>query len=664
MLQCNNIIVAMKIGVYVSEIGKNHKFSDLVDMVAFERLMESFYKATGIPNGLVSEEGEILSQVGWTNACALFHRVNIQTHQQCIESNMELMQNLHEGEVACAKCKNGLIDYATPVVIEGNRLATLFLGQVLNTSPDIDFFRNRSLEFNYDQEQYIEAIKNVPIVENERMEALMDCLVVMAQMLASAGLARLREAQMARDLNRSTEQRIQLKDLLDSSPIGIGWSNLNGKIEYVNHQFTKLFGYVLEDIPDIDTWYFKAYPDQNYRDTVVIPWFHSVIGAYENSTMPSELECNITCKDGTERHIVVRVSWVGDKRLVSFSDMSAHWRSEQRNQAHDAMLEMVAKGSPLSEILHTIVLAIESEDPASKCSILLLDDDQKHLLSGAAPSLPDFYNDAINGVEIGMGVGSCGTAAFAGKRIIVEDIMTHEYWQPYTNLAQSAGLGACWSEPIVSSNGEVLGTFAIYHAKPAKPEAKDIERINFAANLAAIAIENKNARSELEHRAYSDYLTGLSNRRHFIEQAESELSRYDRYGGELSLIMFDIDFFKKINDSFGHNAGDLVLQKIGEICRETLRDFDVIGRIGGEEFAILLPQTALKEAETIAQRLRIAIAETNLMTSEGLELIFTASFGVCGVGKGENSIDKVLNKADDALYEAKKSGRNRVCTAK
>ena len=107
------------------------------------------------------------------------------------------------------------------------------------------------------------------------------------------------------------------------------------------------------------------------------------------------------------------------------------WIIEQRQRAHDAMLEMVAKGAKLVDILNAIVRQVESEDKTALCSVLLLDAEGKHLLTGAAPSLPAFYNDAIHGVEIGVGVGSCGTAAFLGQRVIVKDIQTHEYWKPY-----------------------------------------------------------------------------------------------------------------------------------------------------------------------------------------------------------------------------------------
>ena len=114
-----------------------------------------------------------------------------------------------------------------------------------------------------------------------------------------------------------------------------------------------------------------------------------------------------------------------------------------------------------------------------------------------APSLPDFYNDAIDGVEIGPDVGSCGVAAFSGERVIVEDIMTHPNWASYQELAEKADLGACWSEPVVSSTGDVLGTFAIYYREPRTPQQQDLDFIQDTARLAGIAIEHKRAENAL-----------------------------------------------------------------------------------------------------------------------------------------------------------------------
>ncbi len=642
---------------------KHYKFSDLIDIVEFEELLESFFIATGIPNGIVGNDGEIISQKGWVNACSLFHRINPQSNLCCVESNLKLMENLCEGKVSHSLCKNGLFDYVTPLVIDGKTIATIFLGQVLEETPNKEFFEEQASKYNFDKTKYLDAIKDVPIVSREKMEAHMSCIVKMANMLAQSALTKLRQNELEYSLDKSTKQRVNLEDILDFSPVGIGWIDKEGNVEYLNHQFTKLFGYTLDDIPNLKTWEKKAYPDPIYRDTVIIPWQDKFVTTIQDDIPIPEIEATITCKDGSKRRVLVRVSWVRDKLLANFSDITEHWKSELRNRAHDDMLEMVAKGSTLSDILYNVVETIESEDSTSLCSILLLDEERKHLLLGASTQLPEFYNEAINGIEIGVGVGSCGTAAYLGKRVIVEDIRNHKYWEGYTDLAKKAKLGACWSEPIITSSGKVLGTFAIYHKNPTRPTSDDIERISFAANLAAIAIENRNARVELEHRAYSDYLTNLPNRRYFIEHSELELSRYHRYGGELSLMMFDIDFFKKLNDTYGHNVGDLVLQKISEVSRNLLRDIDIIGRIGGEEFAVLLPQTCVEEAVNVAERLRMEISKAGIDLGDELLSNFTASFGVSDAKDCKN-IDKLLSQADLALYEAKNSGRDKVCVFK
>lgn len=171
-----------------------------------------------------------------------------------------------------------------------------------------------------------------------------------------------------------------------------------------------------------------------------------------------------------------------------FRDITELKKSEQREQSRNHVLQLLAHGAPLPAILEAIVRGVEQEYPAMLCSILLLDNEGKHLLTGAAPSLPDFYNDAIHGTEIGIGAGSCGTAAFTGQRVIVEDTQTHPYWEPYKNLSSKAKLGACWSEPIRSATGKVLGTFAIYHREAQQPTEAEIRLIEQTSNLAEIAI--------------------------------------------------------------------------------------------------------------------------------------------------------------------------------
>jgi PAS domain S-box-containing protein len=161
------------------------------------------------------------------------------------------------------------------------------------------------------------------------------------------------------------------------------------------------------------------------------------------------------------------------------------------------ILEMLVSSESLNVILQEIVLGIEKLHPQMLCSILLLDNEGQHLGNGIAPSLPDFYNEAINGVQIGIGVGSCGTAAYTNERVIVEDITTHPYWAPYKELALRAGLGSCWSQPIRSSTNQVLGTFAIYHHDIHAPNESDIYLIEQSARLASIAIEKSVSETKL-----------------------------------------------------------------------------------------------------------------------------------------------------------------------
>lgn len=175
--------------------------------------------------------------------------------------------------------------------------------------------------------------------------------------------------------------------------------------------------------------------------------------------------------------------------------------------------------------------------------------------------------------------------------------------------------------------------------------------------------ERKRAEALLLELATTDGLTGLANRRHFMERGAAELGRSRRTGQQVSCIMFDVDHFKKVNDTFGHDAGDAVLKALAKTARETLRGIDVLGRLGGEEFAALLPETGLEAALQAAERLRVAVADMGLVHG-GAPLAVTMSLGVAQAAGAEETLDSLLKRADEALYEAKQSGRNRVAASK
>jgi len=167
-------------------------------------------------------------------------------------------------------------------------------------------------------------------------------------------------------------------------------------------------------------------------------------------------------------------------------------------------------------------------------------------------------------------------------------------------------------------------------------------------------------RLELERQATTDSLTGIANRRHFLSLAEREVRRCGRHGCSISLLMIDIDHFKNVNDTFGHATGDLAIRAVATACGSELRNSDLIGRIGGEEFCILLVETELEKACGVAERLRGLVQDIRLTADDGRTVGLTASIGVAGLRHGEHDLPDLMARADKALYQAKNAGRNRV----
>ncbi len=184
-------------------------------------------------------------------------------------------------------------------------------------------------------------------------------------------------------------------------------------------------------------------------------------------------------------------------RMSAFRDVTDRRRSESRERHRAQILDLITSHAPLAEVLDLVTRLVEQENPDSVCSILLVDDSGRRLVHGAGPSLPAFYNEAVHGIMIGEGMGSCGTAAFRGARVVVEDVALDPLWREFANLAARAGLRACWSQPVFGTDRQVLGTFAIYHRSPRSPQPWELESIEAAAGYVRLAIERTQSRLAL-----------------------------------------------------------------------------------------------------------------------------------------------------------------------
>lgn len=313
------------------------------------------------------------------------------------------------------------------------------------------------------------------------------------------------------------------------------------------------------------------------------------------------------------------------------------------------ILEKIATGQSLAETVDYLCREVETMTDDVVCSVLLLDEDLnlRHL---AGPSLPLEYTSAIDGIAIGHGVGSCGTAAYYGEPVLVEDIDKHEYWQPYKHLALPLGLKACWSTPIIGS-GKVLGTFAFYYRNSRGPSEQERQIVNASVHLCAIAIERDQRMAERRRMADTDGLTGLPNRSRFNEVI-SEVSRREP---DWALMLVDLDNLKMVNDTFGHGAGDDLIRIVAERMKQASPP-GMAFRLGGDEFAVIVPCTATTDPAVLAETLIARIKEP--ADCVGHLIYPAATLGGARAG-AERSPQQVRQNADYALYHAKERARGR-----
>lgn len=442
-----------------------------------------------------------------------------------------------------------------------------------------------------------------------------------------------------------------------ASPVALPDGGLHYPIIYLSQRIEEVTGFSREEFEAVPgLWFTRMHPDDQ------TPVYQEAVRTDETGE-PFTVVYRFQRKDGRwvwleNRAVMIRdlsgqpLFWHG--LLI---DVSERKRAEELLVAQTRLLRMIAEAAPLSEILDQLARLVEEQEPALLCSILILDE-QGRLYHGAAPSLPPAYVTAIDGLRIGPNVGSCGTAAFLNQPIFVEDTSTDPRWADFRELAERFGLRACWSTPIRDQNGVVLGTVALSARAPRGPRREEQQLLDFATQLAALALERWRETEELRYRASHDPLTGLANRLLFLDRLEHARARASRDGSGLAVLFVDLDDFKEINDTWGHSAGDLVLQEVAERLAQSVRSGDTVARFAGDEFTVLLEGVSTpEEVAAIAQRLMDS-------TVEPIELGETTVHAGCSVGAalavGRHLPDSssMLLAADQALYAAKRRGKS------
>ncbi len=337
-------------------------------------------------------------------------------------------------------------------------------------------------------------------------------------------------------------------------------------------------------------------------------------------------------------------------------DITERKRAEALREGQNRVLEMIALDAPLEESLCALQACVEAQHEGMLSSVLLLGDDGEHVHSCISPSLPARYMEELRGSRIGPDVGSCGAAMYRREPVVVADIMTDPLWKDYRQLAAEFGLRACWSNPIISGSGKVLGAFAIYYREVRLPETAEQKLIELAVRMAGIAIERKIDEAHIRHMAHHDALTGLPNRLLLEDRLRQAIARAARYRTLVAVLFIDLDHFKHINDSLGHHIGDRLLMDVGRRMQDCLREGDSIARLGGDEFVICLAEVSRnRDAAAVAQKIQAALAESFMI--EGHALQVGSSIGISLYPLDGHDAETLMRAADAAMYDAKGKGR-------
>jgi diguanylate cyclase (GGDEF)-like protein/PAS domain S-box-containing protein len=369
--------------------------------------------------------------------------------------------------------------------------------------------------------------------------------------------------------------------------------------------------------------------------------------------------------EGIMHHSSGRRKWIqavtfpiraGDTLLfgVIARDVSSLKQSEERLQRYNRQLETLRQaGLEISSELGLDALvwmiaprAVELLNGTAMA--LYLHNTEKDILE-LALSLGDNQPDMEKFTQ--RGVGLAGRVWESSKSVLLEDFHTGRT----ADLSKSYW-GKVAGTPLIWGN-EFLGVVFVFSNQ--NFYENDLKILELFGSHAAAAIRNARLHQELSQLAVTDSLTGIYNRRHFFEMAEKEFHQAVRYKRPFSVIMFDLDLFKNVNDTFGHARGDEILQMVVQRCAALMRDADILGRYGGEEFVIALPETSAPDAVAMAERLRQELA-SRPVESESFPALVTASFGVATLTANVADLMELLNRADIALYHVKQAGRNRV----
>jgi diguanylate cyclase (GGDEF)-like protein/PAS domain S-box-containing protein len=489
--------------------------------------------------------------------------------------------------------------------------------------------------------------------ENERLSQKdMDILQFVSTQIAMAIARKIAEEEVSK-----------FKALSDSANYGISILNEEGNYIYCNTHYAHMHGVEPKDILGHRFPLFQKVSGLEELDA----WIKTLLNN-EKSNVREMLHIH---KDGHQFPVLMHIAPIRDNNEVPiFTTLTAVDITDQKQQN-----EVLRRYANRLKALHQIDQAIlESRSPEQiasaalenlqklirldhACVTWIYDDDRYSEL------LAVYHHPSIKDLKLRSEIESiCSQLPIPSKEIDVQirNLAETPKLSPLEKLLYQAGIKYYLSIPL-KVNNELVGLLNLGTRHKHQSVKENLEIVQEVGQMLAIALQQSKLNRRIQQLAITDDLTGICNRRQLLKLGQQEFKRAKRYKKPLSLIMFDPDSFKTINDSYGHLVGDEVLIEITRRCAAQIRETDIIGRYGGDEFIVILPETSIEDAQLAARRLLSAVHDELFQTEKG-SITLSISLGVTELSDDENDqeLKDVVNRADVALYAAKRGGRNRI----
>jgi diguanylate cyclase len=593
------------------DIPEKINLSNVLDNHAIQIWLEEFYSRTHFAIAIVDVVGNILVSAGWQEICTKFHRANPATCKNCTASDIHLAQGASFGEFKIYKCLNNLYDAVTPIIVENNVLGNLFFGQFFLDDELIDeeFFKNQAKKYGFNENQYLDALKQVPRFSRSTVKDVMAYFSKLAYMISSVSykniqLSRmLAESKILMDSLKVSEEKYRL--LVENQTDLIVKTDIYGNYLYASPSYCQLFGQKEEDLLE------KPYTPLIYEEDLPV-----VEKAAEVMLKPP-----YTCFYEERAKTINGWRWI-------------QWTGRAVIGDHGEINSLIGAGRDITErkYVEEELIASEARHRAMVANILdvIAIIDEYMIVQYVSQNIQKLFGWLPEDL--------CGQKAWerihpndaSRNQKMINELLNTDRYIKNENYRYLTKDGSYKEVEVTLTN--------LLH----DPNINGI-MVNFHDITKHIKREN-----EIIYLSYKDVLTGLYNRTFY----EEELKRLDNERQlPLSVIMGDVNGLKLINDGFGHAEGDKLLVKIANILKNCCRKNDIICRIGGDEFCILLPQTDCEAVQRICKRIYITCEEGY---SKNDEIVNSSiSLGYETKIEANEVIENIIKKAEAFMYRHK-----------